>query len=59
MCCLPGVSVRDARKALPWLIKMEAYYPLIVMQAGFWDAAIRKLNNVEKDFASLARMLKS
>ena len=50
--------VRDIRKALPQLIKLEDYYLFIVIQAGSWDTAMRKVKNVKKDFASLGKMLK-
>lgn len=46
MCCLPGAHIRDIRKALPQLIKLEDYFPFIVLEAGSQDAAMRKLKDV-------------
>lgn len=46
VCCLPGLCVRDIRKALLQLIKLEDYYPFIVIQAVSQNAVIRKLQNV-------------
>lgn len=57
VCCLPGAQVRGIRKVLPQLIKPEDY-PYIVIQTGSRDAAVMKLKNVKKDFASLGMMLK-
>lgn len=56
VCCVPVECVRDIRKALPQLIKLEDYYLFIVIQAGSWDTAMRKVKNVKKDFASLGKM---
>uniref|UniRef100_A0A493TN05 SGNH hydrolase-type esterase domain-containing protein n=1 Tax=Anas platyrhynchos platyrhynchos TaxID=8840 RepID=A0A493TN05_ANAPP len=58
VCCLPGGRVRDLRKALPQLIKLDDYCPLVVIQVGSQEVAIRKMKNIKKYFASLGRMLR-
>lgn len=46
VCCVPVECVRDIRKALPQLIKLEGYYLFTFIQAGSQDAATRKLKNI-------------
>lgn len=58
VCCLPRAYVRDVKKTLSHLIKQGDYYLLAVIQAGPWEAAMGKLHNIKRYFASLGKLLK-
>jgi len=50
LCCLPGECVRDVKETSMYLIKQEDHHPLVVIQVGSWEAAMRKWQNIRKGF---------
>lgn len=43
VCCLHGVQVKDTTRRLPGLVHPSDYYPILIVQAGNDEVALRSL----------------
>jgi len=47
LCCLLGARFRDVKETPPHVIKQD-HHPLVVVQVGSWEDAMRKWQNIRK-----------
>jgi len=57
VCCLPGAQVRDITRKLPKLVRSTDYFPLLIVQVGSDEIALRSLQTMKRDCRGLGSLV--
>ena len=57
VCCLPGARVRDITRKIPKLVRSTDYFPLLIVQVGSDEIALRSLQTMKRDFRGLGHLV--